>query len=199
MLGFNSHDAAVSRQGLKDKVQLAAEGIDFNAPDAWDKLKAALSSLGSQVTFDDANHNVDLTGDRGGYVGIRPVNRQDPNSGNTLQWMFYNDSVLPQGGWQPGDYGHGSPYGDHMDRPTTPGAPPPPLNRGGPVGSAPGPDAPAPNSGGPADSAPGPDIASILKMIAPLYSELFTPTANPSGLAESRKRTTDAIRQAMGQ
>jgi hypothetical protein len=189
MLGFNSHDDAARRQGLKDKVQLAAEGIDFNAPDAWDRLKAALSYLGSQVTFDDANQNVDLTGDRGGYVGIRPVNRQDPNSGKTLQWMFYNDSVLPQGGWQPGDYGHGSPYGDHMDRPTTPGAPAP-RNSAGPVGSA-------PLNGSDPVNAPG-NLAAALKRIAPWFADLI-PEGNSTSLASSRERSDAAIRRALGQ
>ncbi len=81
------------------------------ANDIFSQVQQALAESGL-YSFDAKNANIDLTKDRGGYVGIRPIDRSNPTGPQTFQWMAYNDAVKPQGGWQPGDYGDGSPYGD---------------------------------------------------------------------------------------
>lgn len=165
-----------------------------DANDIFAKVQGALGESGL-YSFDPKNANIDLSGDRGGYVGIRPVDRSNPTGPQTFQWMAYNEAVKPQGGWKPGDYGQGSPYGDWTGQSGTP----PPEDRpsvttddkhlpkyGGPTPSPdPASTTPPPGNARPPISAPsssfnsprisepegsGVDLAEALRKLSRLFS-----------------------------
>jgi hypothetical protein len=77
--------------------QLLSAGM--SAPDAVKQAKSA----GFNVSWDPVNNNIGLDDTRDGYIGLRPHDRSDPNSPLGWQWMAYNNSVQPPGGFKNGD------------------------------------------------------------------------------------------------
>ena len=95
MLGFNYNLIKAGTGSTKYDAALILQNYDPNDPEAMKKVYAEMERLHPGSTSLDIHNDLMLDGTADGYVGRRPLNRDEdwsnPPSGWVWQWMAYND------------------------------------------------------------------------------------------------------------
>jgi hypothetical protein len=96
MLGFDFGRMESARGSLKYDAAALMQGIDPSSPGAMQAIFEQLNKLHPGAYSLDAQNNLMLDGTADGYIGVRPVNRNEnwdnAPSGYVWQWMGYNDA-----------------------------------------------------------------------------------------------------------
>jgi hypothetical protein len=101
MLGFNGDLIREGTGSTKYDAALILQHYDPNDPTAMQKVYEEMQKLHPGTTSLDIHNDLMLDGTEDGYVGRRPLNRDEdwsnPPSGWVWQWMAYNDDhPVPQ-------------------------------------------------------------------------------------------------------
>jgi len=96
MLGFDFSRMESARGSLKYDAAALMQGIDPNSPSAMQAVFDELNKLHPGAYALDAQNNLMLDGTADGYIGVRPINRNEnwdaAPSGYVWQWMGYNEA-----------------------------------------------------------------------------------------------------------
>jgi hypothetical protein len=96
MLGFDFSRMESARGSLKYDAAALMQGIDPSSPGAMQAVFDQLIKLHPGAYSLDAQNNLMLDGTADGYIGVRPLNRNEnwdnAPSGYCWQWMGYNEA-----------------------------------------------------------------------------------------------------------
>jgi len=96
MLGFDFSRMESARGSLKYDAAALMQGIDPNSPGAMQAIFEQLNALHPGAYSLDEQNNLMLDGTADGYIGVRPVNRNEnwdnAPSGYVWQWMGYHEA-----------------------------------------------------------------------------------------------------------
>jgi hypothetical protein len=101
MLGFDFNRFDITGCTKYDAARIL-QYYDPNDPDALTRVQAEMQKLHPGTTSIDKNNDLMLDGTADGYVGRRPLNRDEgwtnPPSGWVWQWMAYNSEHIGPAG-----------------------------------------------------------------------------------------------------